>query len=1157
MNEQQPQSPEVVSEITEYPLGAPLTQEQLHGLVEFAIGTQKDYKGVVDAAYVEKIVPLQDEYTPELGGYIVQAFGDRFMMTDTHDDDVVAHITQTEQNFQREIVDSILSRDDNFFAEPEVTRHLVGDEVFLKRLEGFAEKNPIPFLGRIHKLERALPSEMVEQLVAEVYATTSETAGRTCGVLMMCPEVIVRFVDKETIRADIEAALASDDFKQYGVTTTGVRKLVKEGLATIDEMLPLVIHEAKSDSYIEFDEIDSIVASSEDVERHRETIRAAALEMVSDKETGQRRVASIARFYLDQELPGYNREVAEQMIATVKETHGVAGLLESVEYMDDEALVADIMTSAFDEYCHQEDDSEGVMTLGLHLHSRYDRLAPALQQEFIATYAVKNPTSFLSGLEGAPYEEGADALRDAAVAKLLEENDSGILSQSILSTIMHSPSNTPELRAAIRDLWAQSDGYVMRVSSGMMKEYFPLDEMRSVFTSFLEGEGDDKEGRFGVMYTSAKDILGLEEAKALFLEQAMTEPLLGRMLLKRTRIVTLENQEVVRIANTMIDGGEVPLLMSELSSLFKYLPADEMIPIFDRLFEWSPEGLTDHLGQLSLESNSAAASHVIGRILDNNPAHLLTVIHRLPGEVIEGTDVISYIENDERYQLAPKYFSKLIRKLPKADATTAFFIMAKEAGRVYDKLRDIHDSPEAVAMLDRISDTLQGGGERAELESISLASIVLAQGEDPEQIRSADDAKRVVVNDINDQLGTQLDSQAAGELEQKLGSLTPLDMYLRTAEYEEAGKATTPYLREIVEHVNAGDYRAWRYGDKEELVKEGLLPRLTDEQYRLWQQNDQTESHDRIAGDVVSIARQIQEVVSRGLVQDETIQRVAQVEDHSAAVSALQAELGGIGKQIGDTYRRKQTGVITPEMAERQVAHLEEKKQQLALAVDILRLSRVTPKEVAEGVLYNEKGRPTTSTIEGVLGGLMERYGDEAVETFTQLSEALEQQREAATTDIGRVSIREADDFQTTFEIGANPVGSCQHYEHGQLKRALLGYFEPSVKLVTVRNERDRLVARAVTRLASDEMGMPLLVLEPLYTAQPSDDIAMAVRDHVKAKAAAMGIDVYVKSLEGGNQEATLQNYRAPYIYSDTFNGVHERDAAIVSSRTRAVLQRI
>ncbi len=199
-----------------------------------------------------------------------------------------------------------------------------------------------------------------------------------------------------------------------------------------------------------------------------------------------------------------------------------------------------------------------------------------------------------------------------------------------------------------------------------------------------------------------------------------------------------------------------------------------------------------------------------------------------------------------------------------------------------------------------------------------------------------------------------------------------------------------------------------------------------------------------------------------------------------------------------------------------------------------MRLSNVTPEEVTAGVLFNDKGNPTKRTIESVVGELVAENGDEAAEVFQQIDLALESYRESATTDIGNIRVSDIDDYKTTIEIGANPVGSCQHYELGQENKGLLSYFDPSVKIVTVQNEKDRLVARAAMRIVDTASG-PALLLEPTYNSQASDDIEASILDHAKRKAESMGIGLYATSPEGEKSVVTLSNFRSPALYSDVF----------------------
>lgn len=494
-----------------------------------------------------------------------------------------------------------------------------------------------------------------------------------------------------------------------------------------------------------------------------------------------------------------------------------------------------------------------------------------------------------------------------------------------------------------------------------------------------------------------------------------------------------------------------------------------------------------------------------------------------------------------------------MKRLPKAKETTEFLILSNEAERVYVKLNIIISVGEnrGIEMLLRIRDTMGKFSERAELDSISLSALMAAEGVDSEMVQTVNDAKRNAVIAINKRLGSTLNPGEFAALEAKLGSLVPLSMYSlfitdTNKPYQENGK----YLREVVSHLDSGSYESWRYGDRVAFIREAIIPELTQEQYALWQKSISEESSDIVADDAVSVARRVQEVITRGLLENHTIEKLASLEEPVATLGDIRAELGDIGKRISEVHKMKKAGALSEEAATTQVSVLQVQKRELELATVIVRLSKVTPDEVAAGVLFNEKGKPTKSTIEGSLNLIVERYGVEAMEAFGQLATVLGNYRDASTTDIGNITVSDVDDFQTTFEIGANPVGSCQHYELGQYNTGLPGYFEPSVKIISVKNGKGKLVARAVLRLASDNDNQPVMVLEPTYMSQASDDIEGAILAHAKRKAHNMGIQLYTES-RGGRKDIQLCSQRAPRIYSDAFGGLIEKgDRRPTSTRT-------
>ena len=1142
MKEMTPQAAELSPDAVEYPLGAPLSQEQLNGLADFSLGLYREWSySETKEEYESRIESYRGAYSPDLAKEVYDGLARHYLLTNSGDE-MRDYVTKSEEVFQRVLQDSLIHREEAAFIVPEAVKAITGEEAFTQRVADLSEKTPRILLGHIHDLQDVMSPEALQGVVSHAYDAMREDEGAFTYVLTSMGATISEVVGVETVREDMNALIDSGNLAESDVSVSGLVSLVEAGVVSADRVMPAVSSSIRGDSFVSMHDVYTLVQRCESPEESERAMNESFFEVLSETEPNYQHDA-ILSFFLDANRPGYSEAFAAQALAVTQEARGLEGLVDCVAQINDEALVNEVLMYALNEVRESVPDESGdyesrIEKMVGRLYEERENFDAATQEEIRSLYAEKSPEQMMGRLRYMPEEERRLLLGTVRQAMFRVGDNEVIRSLGIIREFF---SDDLELRELVREKCVSGNGMTLRTEADALKEYFSAEEITSIFTEYLEGDQEDMRWNLPSMYAAAMQTLGVETAKDIFLGFAIENPVVGSNILDNQCITSLEDNEVVSVVRGLIDHGAASELMSNLAAISHRLPKAEMLTTLDFLYETQPEELSGRLNVLAGNVSDEVMRYMIGKVVEKNPAHLLNGADELPEGYLTKDDIIEYMRTDARTELAPKFFSKIIKQLPKADKTTAFKIMTKEAGRVYEKIGEISDG-QGTEMLRRIKQTIEGGGERAELESLSLAALIVAEGIDPETIQTADQAKRVAIEDINARTGSAVDPDRLHELEARVGSIIPVSTYIRTNDYHNSLEHTAPYLGEVISHLDAGDFKEWRYGDREAFIASGILPNISEQQYARWQRNEATESIDVVADDAESVARQIQEVVSQGLTGNETLGMIAQIDNPDDALADLRKQIGGLGKQIGDVHRQKQAGVITDEMAERQVRYLEGQKQHFEVAVDIVRLSRISPKEVAEGVLYNEKGRPTKSTIEASLGDVMRQYGEEAEESFEQLSSALSNYREASTTDIGRVTIEDTDDFQTTFEIGANPVGSCQHYEHGMYKRGLVGYLEPGVKVVTVRNERDKLIARSVARLGTGTEGEPVMILEPLYTAQASDDIREVLLHHAKAKAEAMEMALYVVDEEHGEKNGiTTQQHRAPYSYSDVFGGIHTR----------------
>ncbi len=590
-------------------------------------------------------------------------------------------------------------------------------------------------------------------------------------------------------------------------------------------------------------------------------------------------------------------------------------------------------------------------------------------------------------------------------------------------------------------------------------------------------------------------------------------------------------------ALTNIELSGLTLVALRLGILSKDLPPDKLVEVIDRVIE--VRGVANVVDGILFLSPSEREV-VMSKVAKSAPLRLIDIYRRgnmMPSTGEGASQLTSCMELDGRTSLAPAYFREAIRRLPRAEGKPSFAIVFQEAMDTYSQIDDILAvGDEAKEMLVRIQATLGHRGPKADRDGIALAKAVIRQGCNPAEIETALDAKAYPLHSLNQELGLELDTSESGidQLAEKAGDLMPSLVYAASAD-----PAVRSRLGEIITALASDSYHHHRYPDRQQLIEAGILPAIDEAAYQRWQTANTTDSAEVVANTAVDVSDKIRQVVSSALSSYRQLEDFNHLADPEAKIEAIGATLAQLGQRIGATHRQKQHGEISPAQAEAAVAALGAQKHQLELARDAVRLAGVTGSEVASGKLHNEDGRPTQATIAETLDKLAAIDLGQSSETLSQLREMLDNYAAAATTDIGRIVVSDVDDYQTTIEIGANPVGSCQHYESGSLNKGLLGYFEPGVKIITVRNDNGGLIARAILRLAFDRNGSPAMVLEPTYASQASNDIEGAVKDHATAKAASMGLVLYnSKSRPGG---MTLPRLIAPCGYSDGFGGFYRR----------------
>jgi len=219
-------------------------------------------------------------------------------------------------------------------------------------------------------------------------------------------------------------------------------------------------------------------------------------------------------------------------------------------------------------------------------------------------------------------------------------------------------------------------------------------------------------------------------------------------------------------------------------------------------------------------------------------------------------------------------------------------------------------------------------------------------------------------------------------------------------------------------------------------------------------------------------------------------------------------------------------------------------------------LISLRPQEVASGrLLEGEDLKKQGERLEQVILKLQQVIPEEGQFVLSRIRGVLEDYHNQ-TDEKQNLLCTDSSDPKVTLEVGENPVGSCQSYATGSENKCLLGYTDPNSKVLVLRNERGKIVARSIFRLLSTPQGDPSLHVERIYSSIASSGVDRALYTHAMKKAKQMNVPLYISSQaqdeNGISSEVLLPDgmqtepvdysllshtSRAPFVYVDSAGG--------------------
>lgn len=359
-------------------------------------------------------------------------------------------------------------------------------------------------------------------------------------------------------------------------------------------------------------------------------------------------------------------------------------------------------------------------------------------------------------------------------------------------------------------------------------------------------------------------------------------------------------------------------------------------------------------------------------------------------------------------------------------------------------------------------------------------------------------------------------------------------------------------------------FEDWRFGgtveELDRIQSLGLLPeKLTREQFIVWRNESTSTSVDTFTLEADAAASGVKEVIETSAAE------LGLSYDEIATTSADEVanELAAVGNEIGQLHKQRKLLTALPDqaMAARQVeavtvqaAKLTAARTELQIRYDAILLTQLDATAITNGVVGEKNGKKGTPIV-NVTNRLAKNIGPDNAHIVTRVRTVLEGYA-TQTGQMQEMTVTDTVDVKTTFEIGSSPVESCQHYRDGMYNQALLGYTEPNTKLLVLRGESGRPIARSILRFLEDKDGSPSLYMETIYTAQASSAVAKALRLHAITKAEELGVPLYgssQKQAEVGYDERKLEGIvstyntgqrlhsragRAPCVYVDSSGGI-------------------
>jgi hypothetical protein len=425
------------------------------------------------------------------------------------------------------------------------------------------------------------------------------------------------------------------------------------------------------------------------------------------------------------------------------------------------------------------------------------------------------------------------------------------------------------------------------------------------------------------------------------------------------------------------------------------------------------------------------------------------------------------------------------------------------------------------------------------LYSLSVFSAINPDFEiDPEKLTSIESINEILLDTIVDKLGIAIENKS--EQYNNFWSVVerPLPFFVYYSQYIEDPKFTSRITQLVTSYLNGQETDSI---SNAELKQQGLIPQTsTEAQQTTWNETTQI----TVEGNYQSSPERIYKSIILYLQNNE---------EHIIADNPLietpQEELLTIQNKInGD----RQEVLKAKDKDHVRLAEINGRANLVSHVLDLHSLKNFSADSITSGTIADYRWK--TIPLEKLFSRMRDRVATEHKFAFNEILRLLK----AEGSIKGPFAIEDTNRSQTKIEIGSEPVESCQHYLNGVYNECLLGYFDPNIKIITLRRkETDTLYARAIARYLDTSNGSQALFMEYVYNSFPSPKIAKDFVAFVFKKAKLMGVTPVIQLMpdQDGNVDLSIyepyvlkpadytlesKNSLAPYSYVDSSGGMRK-----------------